>query len=252
MRGGAGRGGLSAAAIAPISFANVSAERSCFRTAEPTRWARSASCRLSAPETSRLSRHVAGAQQISPDRERSLVADRPRRALSARPGGRDGALPRERGARCERHLQAFVAADEVRRSVRRLGCRRRGAGRAGGRAGGRTRRAARGGRGWRRGRSACRTRRRRGRSACRSMSNRNGSAKTSSSRLADGYSSRSFSPSRICLPWNSTSRVAVRAMFLIGLTHRSISSIADGRSAAVGHERGPSGRARRAAGRRRR
>ena len=35
-------------------------------------------------------------------------------------------------------------------------------------------------------------------------------------------------------PWSSTSRVAVRAMFLIGLTQRSISSTASGRRSALG------------------
>ena len=62
------------------------------------------------------------------------------------------------------------------------------------------------------------------------MSNRYGSSNTVSSRLADGYSSRMRSPSLTCWPPISTSIVAVRFMLRIGLTQRSISSIAPGSS----------------------
>ena len=63
---------------------------------------------------------------------------------------------------------------------------------------------------------------------CRVTSKASGSVNTASSRLADGYSSRSVSPAAISRPPRTVSRVAVRAMFLIGETQRSISSTAVG------------------------
>ncbi len=147
------------------------------------------------------------------------------------------------------HLHRLVAADEVRGPVlglggRRGGCRKRS--------------------------SSCsnitcsssRASELPGRSACpnpnatcslgeRVMSNRNGSSNWSSSRFADGYSSSTFCPSRIVSPRSSTSCVAVRAMFLIGVTHRNISSTADGRSdgraaaAPTGRDRSAVGKAAR-------
>ena len=46
------------------------------------------------------------------------------------------------------------------------------------------------------------------------------------------------SPSRTCWPWTSASAVAVRFMFRIGLTQRSISSIALGSSAGSARQPG--------------
>jgi hypothetical protein len=60
------------------------------------------------------------------------------------------------------------------------------------------------------------------------MSKRNGSANTVASRLPDGYISSRRSPARTRWPAISTSSAAVRIMFWIGLTQRSISSSAPG------------------------
>ena len=64
----------------------------------------------------------------------------------------------------------------------------------------------------------------------RSIRNANGSSKTSSSRFADAKYRASWSPARIGAPRSSQSSVAVRVKWLIGVTHRRISSTASGSS----------------------
>ena len=135
------------------------------------------------------------------------------------------------GARCERDRHRLVAAHEVGGTVAGLVVADAAGGPAGGRRAPRTAPAARGGRASCRGRSACRNRTPRGRSArvpCRTCRGRGSGRRPG---WPTGRACRSFWPSSIVLPWNSTVRVAVRAMFLIGLTQRSISSTAGTMSA---------------------
>ena len=128
------------------------------------------------------------------------------------------------------------AAARARRRVGdgEVGEPRRGAGRAS--------RRSRGGPGWRRGRSGGRSRRPRARWACGPR--RSGTDRRTRPRRGwpTGRAASARRPPRPSGRRSSTSRVAVRTMFLIGVTQRSISSTARGPHARVRRERGPTGR----------
>ena len=154
---------------------------------------------------------------------------------------RDG---RSLGRSAHRDGHRLVAADEVRRTVEPARLRRPDAGRASGRASGRRRRGARAARATRRGRSAGRRRTRCGRWAsarCRSGTDRRSGPRPG---WRTGRAAAASVPRGSSAPWNSTSRVAVRAMFLIGVTQRSISSTADGISLRSSRSRSHCSRSR--------